>query len=148
MKNLLVILTLLSFTLIGNTLNASTINNPRLPEVMKQVPSNVFVHITAQLVKKTPKGPVIEITGIKLAQKNSKLRKNQFGATMQLKDGQLGIQLDTKDRKIARINIPKGFKVPSTISQKLGATQSIVMSGGSIILQPQSDSLLWFEIQD
>ncbi|GAB5554876.1 MAG: hypothetical protein Sapg2KO_44670 [Saprospiraceae bacterium] len=147
MKNLLAILIVLSFTLTGNTLTASTLGHPINPELMEQEGSSVFVHITAQLVKKTPKGAIIEITAIKAVKKNSPLRKNQLKATMQLKGNQLGIQLENNERKIARIKMPEGFKIPPSIAQKLGASQSVVMSGGSTMLQPQSLSMLWFEIQ-
>lgn len=144
MKNLFVLMIVFSFSLTGNTLMASAQNSP---EVITQEPAGVFVHITAVLVKKTKKGALLEIKAIKAGKRNASLKKNQFSGEMVLKDNKVGIRVIVGDKIIAGIKMPKGFKIPAALSQKLGASKSVVMSGGSTMLQPQSDSLLWFEIQ-
>lgn len=147
MKNLLAILVVLSFTLVGNTLSASTLSNPTNPELIEQERSSVFVHITAVKVKKTKNGALVEIKAIKAGKRNASLKKNQFSGEMVLKDNKVGIKVLSGDQVVAGVRMPKGFKISNALAQELGATQSIVMSGGSTMLQPQSDSLLWFEIQ-
>ncbi len=71
-----------------------------------------------------------------------------MAATAELNGQNLSLWLDKSSTKIARVIMPKGLKIPAEVSRKLGASSSIVMSGGSTMLQPGSKSLGNFEIQD
>lgn len=148
MRNLLVILAFLGCSLMVNTTKAASQNpTSNIAKITTQEAAGVFVHITAVRVKKTKKGPLLEIKAIKVGKRNASLQKNQFSGKLFLKDNKVGIRVLSGDKVIAGVRMPKGFKIPTSVTQKLGTTQSVVMSGGSTMLQPQSDSLLWFEIQ-
>jgi hypothetical protein len=150
MKNLFVILALSVFVFITTSLSARDSSASIFAEAVDTTPApqNVFVHISARLkvVKRTAQGIEAEIVGIRMGKKQA--GKGIVTGQMKLEGGKVAIQLDATDKPITRITMPKGLTLPEALSKKLGASQQIVMSGGSTMLQPQSDALLQFEIQD
>jgi len=150
MKNLLIIFCLGLFIFAGSTLSANDRNVPVFVEAVDTTPApqNIFVHISLKLkvVKRTAQGIEVEVMGIRMGKKQGK-GKGIFTGQMKLDGGKTAIQLDATDKPLTRITMPNGLSLSEALSKKLGASQQVVMSGGSTMLQPQSESLLWFEIQ-
>ncbi|MEM6380488.1 MAG: hypothetical protein AAF705_20050, partial [Bacteroidota bacterium] len=121
--------------------------NPASEIIETQNEKGIWVVMEAELVKKTSRGAVIKITGFNTGKSGVPLKKNQFSGIMVKAGDKIGIDFNTKGRRIAQVMMPEDMKVPPPLAKKLGATQSVVMSGGSTMLQPQSKNMLWFEIQ-
>jgi hypothetical protein len=107
-------------------------------------PTNVFIHISA--VKNTPNGLTAQIDGFTPA-KPGKAGKNKLRARLEIKGNRLQIQLHPKGPKVAQLTMPNGLKVSKIISEDLGASRQIVMSGGTTMVRKGSNSLFQFEIQ-
>lgn len=145
MKNISVVLTLLLFTLFSTNSHASTdALSPTTSVALNQGQSaNVFVHISA--IKKTSKGLTAQIDGFSIPKGNP--GKETLSARLEIQGDRLLIQLNPKGPKVVQLTMPVGYKLPKAIAQQLGATQSVVMSGGSTMVKQETKSMLWFEIQ-
>lgn len=142
MKNLISFFSLIAFLIFGNApLTAAEAPTSEMPPPT----ANVFVHISA--MQNTPNGLTAQIDGFTLA-KRGKAGKNTLRARLQIKGNRLQIQLHPKAPKVAQLTMPNGLKVSKIISEDLGASRPVVMSGGTTMVQggPKS-SLLQFEIQ-
>ncbi len=145
MKNVSFVITLLFFAVFSSNSHAnSNVLTPTPSIVLDQGQSaNVFVHISA--IKKTAKGLTAQIDGFTLPK--GKPGQETLGARLEIKGDRLLVQLNPKGPKVAQLTMPAGYQLPKAIAQKLGATQSVVMSGGSTMVKQQDKSMLWFEIQ-
>ena len=140
MKNVSIVIGLLIFMLFGTS--SYGLEESPIPSVPVLQSANVFVHITA--VKNTPKGLTAQIDGFtaqgKAGDKTLKVR-------LEIQGKRLKIELDPKGPKVAQLTMPAGYEIPKAIARKLGATSSVVMSGGSTMVKQESKAMLWFEIQ-
>ncbi|MBX2871592.1 MAG: hypothetical protein KTR30_05815 [Saprospiraceae bacterium] len=145
MKNVSFVLTFLFFALFSTNIQANTdVLTPISSIVLDQGQSaNVFVHISA--IKKTAKGLTAQIDGFSIPKGNP--GKDILSARLEIQGDRLLIQLNPKGPKVAQLTMPAGYQVPEAIAKQLGATQSVVMSGGSTMTKQQVKSMLWFEIQ-
>lgn len=145
MKNISLVITLLFFTLFSTNTQANTdVLAPNTSIILDQGQSaNVFVHISA--IKKTSKGLTAQIDGFSLPK--GQPGKDMLSARLEIQGDRLLIQLNPKGPKVAQLTMPAGYQLPKTIAKQLGATQSVVMSGGSTMVKQQNKSMLWFEIQ-
>lgn len=151
MKNLIVIFSLGLFIFTGSTfLSAKDLNVPVFAEALDTTPApqNTFVHVSLKLkvTKRTAQGVEAEVVGVRMGNKQGK-GKGVFTGQMKLQGNQVVLRLDKTDKPIRSITMPNGLKLSAPLSNKLGASQAVVMSGGTTMLQPQSNSLLQFEIQ-
>ncbi|MEO0339726.1 MAG: hypothetical protein AAF242_10975 [Bacteroidota bacterium] len=107
---------------------------------------SIFVHISLHLkvTKKTPKGIEAEVQDIVLGKQEG---KGIFTAKLRIVDGKAQFHLDRRPKKNLRVRMPQGFQLSDTIINKLGMTNSVVMSGGSTMLKKEDKNMLWFEIQ-
>ena len=150
MKSLFFAFSLVACFFVSTSITASPNSNPTRPEVetLSTDESFVFVHITAvfEIQKRNAKGIVAKIVDLK-AGKVANKGKNEFHGSIQIKDGKLQLHLDRRPKKNLKVIMPEGFQISMELSKKLGRDQQVVMSGGSTMLKPQVDSMLWFEIQ-
>ncbi len=107
---------------------------------------SIFVHVSLHLkvTKKTPKGIEAEIQNIVLGKQEG---KGVFTAKLRIVDGKAQFHLDRRPKKNLRLRMPQGFQMSDAIINKLGLTNSVVMSGGSTMLKKEDKNMLWFEIQ-
>lgn len=151
MKNLLSIFLFGIFFLAGVQAHAFA-NEPMdttpFPKVEQQG-NGVFVHITAQIkmVKRTSQGIICEIISLREG-KVSNPGKNEITGSMRLKAGKLQMKLDQKNVPLAAISMDHGWTFSESLSKKLGASSSVVMSGGTTMVRKRGgEALLHFEIQ-
>ena len=147
MKNLFLVFAFLISLSASAHINNNALNEEaHLPILQEE--AFVFVHITAvlEIQKRTAKGVIAKVVDIQVGKVANK-GKNEFTGSMQLKAGKVQIQFDRSPKRPIKIIMPKGFELSKELSEKLGASQQVVMSGGSTMLKPQVDSMLWFEIQ-
>lgn len=145
MKNVLFVFTLLIFALFSTNAQANTDESTPHPAIVldQGQSASVFVHISA--IKKTSKGLTAQIDGFSIPK--GKPGKDILSARLEIQGDRLLVQLNPKSPKVAQLTMPAGYQIPKDIAQKLGATQSVVMSGGSTMVKQQTKSMLWFEIQ-
>ncbi len=149
MKKLFIAIITFTFLFAANSLSATTNITTDLPSPEKYEATDAFkikIVIIIIIKKKKKKGVIGEITGIRLAS-DADLGENEYAATAEIRDNKLFVQLDQSLKKDAKLIMPESFTLSSEVSEKLGASKSIVMSGGSTMVK-ETNSLLWFEIQD
>lgn len=148
MKKLIILLTVFTFLFTTKNLSAATSIVPGLPtpesfEEAKVIKIKIIIIIVIK--KKNGKQVVGEISDIRLAD-GSALGKNEHAATAEIKGNTLNIMFETFKKKM-KLNVPKSFTLSKEVSEKLGASKSVVMSGGSTMLT-RTNKLGNFEIQD
>ena len=150
MKNLFSIFLFGVFLLAGVQVQAHVSDGADTPEpiTVDQQEKGVFVHISAQIkvVKRTPNGLICEILSIRQGKKANPGR-NFLNGSMRIVGKKAQIKLDDFKMPINRITLDNGLHLSESLSKKLGASKSVVMSGGSTMLKKQGNSLLQFEIQ-
>lgn len=119
----------------------TTLDQPQLPS------TNVFIHISA--IQHTPNGLTAQIDGFTLSRGGRGLRagKNTLKASLEIQGNRLQIQLHPQSPKVSQLTIPNGLTLSKIISEDLGASEQVVMSGGSTMVKQKDKSMLWFEIQ-
>lgn len=147
MKNLSILFLLGLFIFAGTSMKANPVTTSTMDMVKDTTNYPVPITIQLKVLKKTPKGVLAEVTAIRMGKK-ANLEKHQISGTMQLQVGQVAIRLDNSDIPVNRIRIPARLKLPENLSKELGASKSVVMSGGTTMLQKEGSGLLQFEIQD
>ena len=151
MKNLLFVLSMVAFIFVAGQLQAAPSLSDKFPteEKTEEVAPLLKIKIIIIIIikKKTSKGVIAEVSGIKLGDGGGRLKANQVAATAELRGGTLSLKLDKSSTKVAQFIMPRGFKVSKEVSLKLGSKSNIVMSGGSTMVRG-TNSLLQFEIQD
>lgn len=123
------------------TIDAS--NTTDLAKIQQGQTANVFVHISA--VKKTANGLTAQIDGFSAPK--GEPGKGKLKARLEIRGNRLVIQLSPKGPKVAGLTMSDGYVLPKALAEKLGASNKVVMSGGSTMVKKEEKNMLWFEIQ-